>query len=459
MLDSAQSPDVLICGAGIAGISTAYHLAVQQGIRNVILIDERAPMSLTSDKSTECYRNWWPGPGDAMVQLMNRSIDWLERLADESGNIFHLNRRGYLYLTGRPEAIQEMRAAAQAISELGAGPLRIHHGRSNDPPYIPAGEAGYPNKPSGADLLLDPKQIHTRFPGLSPSICAGLHVRRAGWFSAQQLGAYLLDNARQHGVQLVNGKVVAIDRRRERITAVTLENGLRYTPGSFVNAAGPFLGAVGELMGLELPVYTELHLKAAFHDHLGVIPRHSPLLIWNDHQRLPWAEDEREDLASDPEMRWLVEKMPPGAHTRPEGESGSDIALMLWEYRQKKISPVWPPPLDELYPEVALRGLVAMLPGLSAYLDRLPQPTIDGGYYTKTPDNRPLIGVTPLQNGYLVGALSGYGLMASCAVGELTADYISDKQRPKYASAFGLERFDDPSYLAWVKTWDDAGQL
>ena len=34
-----------------------------------------APLSLTSDKSTECYRNWWPGPGDAMVRLMNRSID------------------------------------------------------------------------------------------------------------------------------------------------------------------------------------------------------------------------------------------------------------------------------------------------------------------------------------------------------------------------------------------------
>src|SRR5256886_11256899 len=37
----------------------------------------RSPLSLTSDKSTECYRNWWPGPGDDMVALMNRSIDLL----------------------------------------------------------------------------------------------------------------------------------------------------------------------------------------------------------------------------------------------------------------------------------------------------------------------------------------------------------------------------------------------
>ncbi len=91
------SAQVVICGSGIAGVSAAYFLAVQQGVKEIILIDERPPLSLTSDHSTECYRNWWPGPGDAMVALMNRSIDWLEKLASLSGNVFHLNRRGYLY--------------------------------------------------------------------------------------------------------------------------------------------------------------------------------------------------------------------------------------------------------------------------------------------------------------------------------------------------------------------------
>ncbi len=89
--------DVVICGAGIAGIAAAYHLAVRGGVKNVVLVDERPPLTLTSDKSTECYRNWWPGPGDEMVSFMNRSIDIMEELARESGNIFNLNRRGYLY--------------------------------------------------------------------------------------------------------------------------------------------------------------------------------------------------------------------------------------------------------------------------------------------------------------------------------------------------------------------------
>src|SRR5687768_9886167 len=76
---SDTTAEVVICGAGIAGIATAYHLT-RRGVTDVVLVDERPPLSLTSDKSTECYRNWWPGPGDAMVAAMNRSIDLLEEL-------------------------------------------------------------------------------------------------------------------------------------------------------------------------------------------------------------------------------------------------------------------------------------------------------------------------------------------------------------------------------------------
>jgi len=50
-----------------------------------------------------------PGPGNAMVALMNRSVDLMEELALESHNVFHLNRRGYLYLTADSEKIPRWR--------------------------------------------------------------------------------------------------------------------------------------------------------------------------------------------------------------------------------------------------------------------------------------------------------------------------------------------------------------
>src|SRR5258705_970872 len=96
---SSHTAEVVICGAGIAGIAAAYHLAVRRGVRGIVLVDERPPLSLTSDKSTECYRNWWPGPGNDMVALMNRSINLLEELAREIGNAFCMNRRGYPFVT------------------------------------------------------------------------------------------------------------------------------------------------------------------------------------------------------------------------------------------------------------------------------------------------------------------------------------------------------------------------
>ena len=125
----------MICGAGIAGVAAAYHLAARHGVGRVVLVDERPPLSLTSDKSTEAYRNWWPGPDDAMLRLMNRSIDLLEALAEESGNVFRMNRRGYVYATADPAHAAELAKMAEAAAALGAGPLRRHPERERYPNF------------------------------------------------------------------------------------------------------------------------------------------------------------------------------------------------------------------------------------------------------------------------------------------------------------------------------------
>src|SRR3954468_21209562 len=89
-----SSQKIVICGAGIAGIAAAYNLAVVQGLNNVVIVEQGNPLSLTSDKSTEAYRNWWPGPDWTMTAFMNRSIDLIEGLARQTSNRFNLNRRG-----------------------------------------------------------------------------------------------------------------------------------------------------------------------------------------------------------------------------------------------------------------------------------------------------------------------------------------------------------------------------
>ncbi len=469
------SADVVICGAGIAGVAAAYYLAVERGITDVLLVEQGAPLSLTSDKSTECYRNWWPGPGDTMVRFMSRSIDLLEGIARASDNAIRLNRRGYVYATADPEQVDVLRRAGEEAASLGAGPLRVH-GRASQGnadarhpapgahgPYIPASPHGFDSPLDGADLLLDRELIRAHFPYLAEDVVAVLHARRCGWFSAQQLGMYLLEQARAHGVRLLRGSVVGVDVADGRVRGVRVEReggeALAIATPCFVNAAGPLAGQVARLLGVELPIFSERHIKIAFNEHLGVVPREAPMLIWADPVRLPWGADERDALADDPDSAWMLGELPPGVHCRPEGHSGGAVLLILWNFHAEPVEPTFPVRAEAYYPELALRGMSVMLPGLARYFDRAPKPYIDGGYYTKTRENRPLIGPLPVEGAYVVGALSGYGLMAACAAGELLASYIAGGALPGYAPALALARYDDPAYQQLLASWGDSGQL
>jgi glycine/D-amino acid oxidase-like deaminating enzyme len=457
-----DSAEVVICGAGIAGIAAAYHLAVTAGITDIVLVDERPPFSLTSDKSTECYRNWWPGPGNAMVGLMNRSIDILEAFARESGNTFNLNRRGYVFATANTSRIKDFQAFAEEAASLGAGPVRFHTGDPHDPVYQPASLEGFENQPTGSDLITDNDLIREHFPYLNEDTIAVVHARRCGWFSAQQMGMYMLERARERGIRCISAQVKSVDVARGQVEAVHLGQGegpAVLQTKHFVNAAGPFLKPVGKMVGIDLPVFSELHIKIAIRDHLGAYPRNAGLLIWSDPQQLPWSTEEKEALAEEETTRFMLEEFPQGAHGRSEGPDESPIVLILWTYETDPVEPKFPIEFDPYYPEIAMRGLATMIPSLKRYFNKMPKPVLDGGYYTKTEENRPLVGPLPTKGAWIIGALSGFGLMAAPASGELLAAHISGKELPEYASWFSLERYQDPEYQALLEAWTDTGQL
>ena len=127
----------------------------------------------------------------------------------------------------------------------------------------------------------------------------------------------------------------------------------------------------------------------------------------------------------------LQQPMPAGAHFRLPtpasvvarsyanncirvwGGERSNIVLLLWEvwhsmlktHFQDQASPAeisgMELPLSlldhDLYPDAVLRALSILVPGLQQYWKddagvKFPRPTVDGGYYTRTPENMPLIG-------------------------------------------------------------------
>lgn len=444
--------DAVVCGAGIAGVSAAYELAVTRRFGRVVLVDPEPPLTVTSDKSTECYRNFWPAP--ELVRFMSRSIDRLEAWHDASGGRFALNRRGYAYFTASPERAAGLARAAETSAAAGAGAVRVHRG----------GAASLPEAGDGFDLVDDADGVRALHPWLRGDVRAALLARRCGWLSAQQLGMWLLEEARGAGAELVRAEVVAVERDGRGVCAVGIASDAgeveRIETRVLVDAAGTRAGEVARLAGVALPLHAELHGKISFDDADGVLPRDLPLCIWCDPIDLAWDDAERVDLAADPALRFLTETMPAGVHFRPEGGEGARTILGLWTYHLEPVPAVFPPRFDPLYPEVVLRGMAHVVPELARYLDGRRRPFVDGGYYVKTRENRPLVGPTPVPGFFLLCGLSGWGIMASGGACELLGAHVAGGALPGYASSFLLSRYDDPGYRERLERGELAsGQL
>lgn len=390
----------------MAGVAAAYQLAVRDGLSGVVLVDPLDPLSLTSSKGTEAYRNYWPGPDDTLARFMDRSIDLLDALDSESEHAFELNRRGYVFLTANPAE---------------AARLSTHQSHSTV-------------------FLDDARAIRARYPFITARVAAMLHARRAGFMNAKKLGSWLLARAGASGVELVRNNVTELIVGNGRVTGVRLESGSRIDTGAFVLAAGPLLPDWTARLELHVPIVNELHSKISFEDEAGVIPRDAPLMIWND----------AVDLGA-------LGVFPAGVHFRPRGERQ---ILGIWTYDTRIEEPVFPPVFADDYREIVIRGLAAMVPGLAVYAERSREAIADGGYYCKAPDNRPLIGPTPIEGAYVLGALSGFGIMASQAGADLLALHLLERPLPDYAAAFHPGRFDDPAYQQVLATLDPrSGQL
>ncbi len=429
--------DIVICGAGIAGVAAAYHLVVRHGVRNVVLVDERPPLSLTSAYGTEAYRNWWPDL--PIFQFMDRSISLLEELAAESENAARMNRRGYVFLTGDPRRVPELEKEAEAVSRLGGGALRVHRDGGS---YVPSRPEGIQPDLTGADLMLDIEMIARLFPFLTDDTAAMLHVRRCGWMDVPSLGRWMLDRVTVRGGRIVRDRITTVDTRNNRITGVRLESGSTIETGKLVLAAGPLVREAGRMLDLDIPVFMELHGKIIVEDTAGVLPPDAPMMIWTDPIELVWDDKERRRLSSSAETRYLLDPFPAGLHIRPRFRDGKQTFLGIWTYDVAPREAVFPLAFDPAYPVIVLRGLARMIPGMRVYFETADALPVDGGYYCKTPDNRPLIGPLPVEGAYIAGALSGYGVMGSQAAGELVAAHVTGASLPDYAQAFSFDRFD-----------------
>ena len=342
--------------------------------------------------------------------------------------------------------------------EFGAGKFRNNPSNSG---YIRNPNTGYISELDGSDLITGQSNIQEIFPYLNEKTVAVLHARRCGSMSAQQLGMYLFEEAKRNGCEFKTAYMKGVDTKAGAVNSVIIENNgveEQIESDAVVLCGGPHINATLKSMNVELPILVEKHVKISLPDTLSVVPRSAPLMIWADAIKLNWSTEESEELEQFSETKWLLQEFPAGVHGRPVGE-GNQV-LMYWTYDcETSERPSFPLEWSEYLPEVTLRGMAHMIPGLKQYLDPMPKPYVDGGYYTKTPENRPLIGPLDIKGAFICGAFSGFGIMSACASGELISKHVTNGILPSYSKAFDPSRFSDSNYLAEIKTWDMDGQL
>jgi glycine/D-amino acid oxidase-like deaminating enzyme len=279
--------------------------------------------------------------------------------------------------------------------------------------------------------------------------------------SAQQLGMYLFEEAKRNGCEFKIAYMKGVNTKAGAVNSVIIENNgveEQIESDAVVLCGGPHINATLKSMNVELPILVEKHVKISLPDTLSVVPRSAPLMIWADAIKLNWSTEVSKELEQFSETKWLLQEFPAGVHGRPVGE-GNQV-LMYWTYDcETSERPSFPLEWNEYLPEVTLRGMAHMIPGLKQYLDPMPKPYVDGGYYTKTPENRPLIGPLGVKGAFICGAFSGFGIMSACASGELISKHVTNGILPSYSKAFDPSRFSDSKYLAGIETWDMDGQL
>ena len=220
---------MVVVGAGIMGLATAYHLAKDHPKRSILVLDAGYLCGGASGRNGGGVRAQWSS--QANVILMQESLALCKDFAHEHRINTWFRQGGYLFLARDDERATELAKSVELQRRLGLG-----------------------------TRLIDAREARRIVPQLEPSgiTAASFNADDAVVFPWPFVWGYA-EGARARGVEVHTFcRVHAVEMSAGRVSGVVTERGTVRTP-LVVNACGAFSPELAKTVGIELPTKPHRH--------------------------------------------------------------------------------------------------------------------------------------------------------------------------------------------------------
>jgi sarcosine oxidase subunit beta len=245
----AETAEVVIVGAGIMGVSTAYHLA-RLGAGRVVVLERDTVCSGSTALASGGIRHQYANR--LGIELTTHSIVTYERFREEFGVDPNFRQHGYLILIATEEELAVARQSVALQRSLGV-----------------------------TVELMDAAAVRALCPYLhTGDLLGATYTPRDGYADPYLCATAIAARARELGVEIRQGhEVRGFIRHGDRVSGVTTAAGA-IEARAVVVATGAWSGVVGKLAGVDIPVRPHRRHKfmtAPF--PAGRIPAATPFVI------------------------------------------------------------------------------------------------------------------------------------------------------------------------------------
>lgn len=375
-----SNAEIVIIGGGISGCAIAYNLA-KKGMKNVVLLEKDYISSGATGRCGAGIRQQWAVKMNCQVAKLSR--EFFETAEETLGydHDIEFKQKGYLILAATEEEDKQSKKNVELQNSLGI-----------DSVYITLEEA------KKIVPMLNTKDF------ISGTYCKDdghlnpWHTTLAFAKAAKKLGVKIYTHTEVTGIDCNDGEIIGVETSEGYIQT-----------GKVVNAAGGHAKVIGEMAGVDLPVYSERH-------QILVTEPVEPIL---DPMIISFSKD------------IYCQQVPHGAFIMGRGGENEPQDLRnttSWDFLEKMT-------------ETAL----SILPDLKK--TRVLRQW--SGMYNISPDKQPIYGDVPGIKGlYLAIGFSGHGFMFGPATGLLMAEFILGEKTTLPIDKLHINRFENGELIA-----------